>query len=298
MKAIVTGATGFIGSHLTRRLVEANWDVHVLKRSSSSLHHLDGLLDSLQMHDINGNDFEAVWHAADEVDVVFHLATAYGRDGQSAEEVRQTNVLLPQQLLTRGAGKRVPLCIATDTCFPDSYPYLRTYTQSKKQFANWGNEWAEETGNRFVNLKLQHPFGPHDGQGKFVPWLIEQCLNNVDVIDLTSGTQEKDFIYVGDVIEALIGIGEKQFELPKGFCELPCGSGVSRSVRSFVELIHDVTESNSKLNFGALSDREGEPPRSFADTTAMKALSWAPRTSLQEGVRLTVQWHRRNRTPC
>ena len=297
MKAIVTGATGFIGSHLTRRLVDSDWDVHVLNRSSSSLHRLAGLLDSLQFHDVSEIDFEAFWQSVGAVDVVFHLATAYGRNGQTDEEVLQTNVSFPQQLLSQ-ANDHAPLCIATDTCFPTSYPYLQAYTRSKTQFANWGREWAEAGSRRFINLKLQHPFGPHDGQGKFVPWLIEQCLGNVEAIDLTSGGQEKDFIYVSDVVDALVTLTKQRAKLTEGFCEVSCGCGSAKSVRSFVELIHATTQSNSKLNFGALPDREGEPAQSVADTTALKALGWSPSISLQEGVHLTVQWHRENRQGC
>ena len=297
MKALVTGATGFIGSHLARRLIELNWNVHVLKRETSSLLRLEGCVDSLQLHDLDGIDFESLWRTIGKVDVVFHLATAYGRDGQSDEQVHQTNVLIPGQLLTQ-AGEFAPLCIAADTCFPVTYPYLQAYTGSKKQFASWGKQWAAETGSRFVNLVLQHPFGPSDGEGKFVPWLIGQCLGNVDAIDLTTGLQKKDFIYVADVVDAMVAIAEQQDELPSQFSELPCGRGDATTVRSFVERIHEVSQSSSKLNFGAVPDREGEPPESYADTTAINALGWTPRTSLDDGIRLTVDWHRKNRTLC
>ena len=149
-----------------------------------------------------------------------------------------------------------------------------------------------------MNLKLQHPFGPNDGQGKFVPWLIEQFLSNVDSIDLTSGGQEKDFIYVADVVDALVTLAEQGGKLSEGFCELSCGRGSAESVRSFVELIHNCAQSDSELNFGALPDREGEPPLSVADISELQTLGWNPETSLEEGVRLTVQWHRENQPTC
>ena len=297
MKAVVTGATGFIGSHLTRRLVQLDWSVHVIKRSSSSLHKLDDLLASVQFYDADENDFVDLWDSVGNADVVFHLATAYGRNKQSDIEVQNTNVKFPAQLLSQ-ARDRVSLCIATDTCFPDSYPYLQSYTRSKQQFANWGKKWSERTSNRFVNLKLQHPFGPHDGHGKFIPWIVEQCIGNVEEIDLTSGSQEKDFIFVADVVDALVSIAQSRSQLDREFSEFDCGSGSSRSIRSFVELIHKMASSDSKLNFGALPSRAGEPEKSVADITALKKIGWCPKTTVQEGIQLTVQWHRENRLPC
>ena len=184
--AVVTGATGFIGSHLVRALVDRDWVVHGLKRENSAM-DLVSDISGIHWHDLDNTPLDDTWDSIGEADVVFHLATQYGRNEELTSEVVETNLMFPLTLLEQAEKRNVPLFIATDTCFPPGYPYLRSYTLSKKHFAQWGKVWAEKTSRKFVNLVLQHPYGPGDREGKFVPWIVSQCQNNVAEIELTSG---------------------------------------------------------------------------------------------------------------
>ena len=286
-RAVVTGATGFIGNHLVRSLAKQGWNVHALKRSSSSIDSLSDLRE-VHWHDVDSSSLELIWETIGHANVVYHLATNYGRNDQPASEVARTNLLFPLQMLELADRHEVPLFVATDTCFPDSYPYLRNYTLTKKQFAQWGRVWAEQTGRRFFNVALQHPFGPGDRNGKFVPWIIQQCLSNVDSIELTEGNQQKDFIYVADVIEALFVLESQQSIVPEGCHQIPCGTGVAISLRTFVEMVHDLTKSSSKLLFGAIPNREGEVTLSCANTDLLENLGWKATRSVADGIRLTI----------
>jgi nucleoside-diphosphate-sugar epimerase len=287
--AVITGATGFIGSHLARTLVDRGWIVHAIKRTTSAMDLVADISEKVQWHDLDVISLETVWNSIDSADVVYHLATQYGRGNQLASEVVNTNLIFPMQLLEQSENHNVPLFVATDTCFPSSYPYLRSYTLSKKQFAQWGKVWAEKTNRKFVNVVLQHPYGPGDGPGKFVPWIIGQCQNNVPQIELTSGKQRKDFIFIDDVIEALVVLETNQAQLSSNFSEIPCGSGEAVSLRHFVETVHSISESSSHLKFGVLPSREGELEHSYADTERLRELGWQPKTSLDDGIRSTLQ---------
>lgn len=286
--AVITGATGFIGSHLARKLVGLGWSVHAFHRQSSSLDLLADCAESIQWHNIETTALDSIWDAIGSTDVVYHLATEYGRDDQPASAVAAANVLFPLQLLEHADAHGAEMFVTTDTCFPASYPYLREYTLSKKQFAQWGNVWAQQSGKRFVNVVLQHPYGPGDRAGKFVPWIIEQCLQNVDQINLTSGEQRKDFIYVDDVVDALIVLHEWRECLPVEFSEVPCGSGTAVTLKHFIETIHAITQSTSRLEFGALPNRAGEMLYSCSDNEILNGLGWSATTSLAEGIRLTL----------
>lgn len=288
-RCLITGATGFIGSHLVRRLLAEGWQVHALVRSQSSLQRIEEIVDAVQLHRIDEqDDISATLAAVDSVDAIFHLATAYGRGGQPASEVAETNLLLPLRLLEWAIDAGVGLFVATDTCFPVDYPYLRSYTLSKRQFAEWGQVLSDSGRTKVVDLVLQHPYGPHDTEGKFVPWLIDQCRRQVPEIALTSGEQEKDFVYVGDVVRAYGVLAENIERLPTGFSEIECGSGQATPVRDFVRMVHRLSGSASSLNFGALADRTGEVRRSVADTTALCALGWRPEVVLEQGLRHTI----------
>ncbi len=287
--AVITGATGFIGSHLARRLIERGWKVHGLKRMTSSMELVSDFSQQIQWHNVDETPMNVIWDSVGLADVVFHLATEYGREKQPMSSIASANLLFPLRLLEQAEVHNVPLFVATDTCFPATYPYLRNYTLSKKQFAQWGNVWAQEAGKRFVNLVLQNPFGPGDRAGKFVPWIIDQCLQNVEQIELTSGRQQKDFVFIDDVVGALIILHEQQEQLPDGFSNISCGSGKAIELRQFIEAVHSVSGSSSNLEFGALSDRAGELAFSCADTEALNRLGWTAKFSLIDGIRETIQ---------
>lgn len=286
--ALITGATGFIGSHLARRLVGHGWEVHALVRSYSSLCRLEDVLERMTLHHVDEESQDLLWGELGQVDVIFHLATAYGRDEQAPSAVLRSNVLLPLELLEKAILHEVPLFISTDTCFSLDYPYLRSYTLSKRQFVDWARILVDGTRTKMVNLVLQHPYGPHDSQGKFVPWLIGQCLANVKAIDLTSGLQEKDFVFVADVVAAYETLANRRTELPDGCAIVECGSGKTTSLKDFALAVHRLTHSTSRLNFGALKDREGEVPRSVADIAFLRRLGWHPECSLEDGLTITV----------
>ena len=176
-----------------------------------------------------------------------------------------------------------------DTCFTPSYQYLRPYTLSKKQLAAWGRTLADGTATRFVNLVLQHPYGPGDRPGKFVPGMIRECLDSTGDIALTLGEQRKDFVYAGDVAAAFLAVLNNLDKLPPGGTDLECGTGAAVSIREFVEAIHRLTASRATLRFGALPYRAGEIMLSEANPTALRALGWAPTVSLEDGLWRTLR---------
>ena len=286
--AAITGATGFIGSHLARELLGRGWTVHALKRAESSVGLLADVAAQIQWHDADPAVMESAWDSIGRADVVFHLATEYGRDNVPASRVAEVNLIFPLRLLEQANRMGVPLVVATGTYFPTSYPYLRHYTLTKKQFSEWGKVWSQETGRRFISVELQHAFGPGDRTGKFVPWIMGQCAQNAERIELTSGTQEKDFVYIDDVVDALIVLHDQQDHLPSQYCEVPCGSGSTVSLRKFIELVHAASKSTSELAFGVLPNREGELQRSCADVHLLKSLGWTAKTRIEDGIRMAL----------
>jgi nucleoside-diphosphate-sugar epimerase len=138
-------------------------------------------------------------------------------------------------------------------------------------------------------LKLFHPYGPGDRADKFVPWIVRQCRASKGEIALTRGEQQKDFIYVDDVVRAVHVILKKQEEMPTGFTEFECGRGAAVTIRQFVESVHRQTKSRAALNFGALPYRENEIMFSQADITKLQALGWCPEVGVEAGVRQMLQ---------
>jgi nucleoside-diphosphate-sugar epimerase len=283
---LLTGATGFLGSHLCRALIERGHTVEAIRRHSSDLSRLGPLAGQVRWH-CAPDGLEAPFSGPNIPDAVIHCATLYGRHGESPVLMLEANTLLPVRLYHLAAQRGVPLFLNTDTILD---PALNLYALGKHQAVQWLMRAGGPT--RVLNLKVQHFYGPGDDPAKFITWLVTQCLANVPEIRLTDGRQQRDFIYVSDVVGAMLALLE--CEAPGsgpggGFATYEIGSGNPVALRDLVELIHKLTGSRSRLSFGAVPYRPGEPMLTRADTAALRALGWRPQVQLPEGLARTIE---------
>ena len=288
MRIILTGATGFLGSHLARGLLAAGHGVTATVRSSSSFERIDDLSGMIRFVDTDRDGMEDLFTGTELPGAVIHTATYYGREGSEADRVFDANVNFPSELAQKAAGHGIPVFINTDTFYPADYPVLPEYARTKKQFAKEGKSLFLGQGRTFINLRMQHLYGPGDGKRKFIPSLIRSCLENTPRIQLTDGRQKRDFIYVADAVQAYLCLLERAGDLPEGSHQFDLGTGTSTSVRELAEIIREQTGSKSSLLFGALSRDESEIMDSVADTGGLMKLGWRPQVSLEEGIALTV----------
>lgn len=288
--AVVLGASGFIGTHACREFHASGFEVHGLVRPSSDVTHVSEFVT--QFHEVSGPDAAAdVLRQFEEPVSFVQCANEYGRKDKRVGGLVDTNVRLPLACLETMVETEGSTFIHLDTCFTLDYPYLRPYTLSKSQMADWGRELSSQSECRFVNLELQHPIGEFDRPGKFVPWLITQCLKG-EALDMTPGDQKKDFTYVGDVAKAIVRIAESGDSLDSGYHHYECGSGKATPLRSLVEMVHELTASASTLRFGALPHRPNEIMFSQADISSLSQLGWKPETELRDGLVRTIDFYR------
>jgi nucleoside-diphosphate-sugar epimerase len=264
-----------------------------LKRPSSRLNRVGPLLNDLELVDI-AEGWELSLNqlfAERKFEVVIHVATCYGRNGEPLSVVQSSNVDFPLKLLELSARHGVPLFLNTDTFFNTpqlNYEYLAPYALSKKHFWEWGKLFAAQQKIKFFNLKLFHVFGEGDGDQKFIALIAQQLIRNVPEIALTDGTQERDFIYVEDVLDAYILLLREVKNMSTFCLEIEVGSGVLSSVSGVIRLLRELSGSNSQLNFGALPQRSGELPSVPAEISFLKKLGWAPKYSLRAGLEKVI----------
>jgi CDP-paratose synthetase len=222
-------------------------------------------------------------------DVIVHTACAYGRQGETALQVFDANLRLGMLLLDgvlRGEGARVAF-INTGTVLE---PLVSNYAMSKQQFAQWGDALTRKNPDRlqFVNIRLQHMYGPGDDPSKFTSHVLHACQRHQPQLALTAGEQRRDFIYIDDVVNAYDAVVRKLNELTVSD-QLDVGSGNAPPLRSFVEQVHSLTGSRTELQFGAIPYRANEVMLCQADTRRLKDLGWQAAYSLAQGIQKTIE---------
>ncbi len=282
---LLTGATGFLGSHLARALVVGGNRVLILKRPSSNVERIASILPALSMYDIDGTDLSLPFKKHGKVDAVIHTATCNGRNGESSAEIFDANTVFPLRLLETAASFNTETFINSDTVLDKN---TNAYALSKHHFLEWGRLFAGARKIRFVNVRLEHMYGPGDDTSKFTARVIKDCLANVAEIKLTPGDQKRDFVYIEDVVFAYDILLEQTNRQAAYFQEYSLGSGVAVTIREFVETVHQITGSTTRLNFGALPYRQNEIMNSGTDIEALMSLGWRCRTTLANGIRKTV----------
>ncbi|MDR3131049.1 MAG: NAD-dependent epimerase/dehydratase [Treponema sp.] len=283
---LITGATGFLGSYLVHELLQDNYRVIVLKRSTSDTWRIDDILERILCYDIDKTGLEMAF-TDQHIDVVIHTACCYGRDNEKASTVMDTNVMYGLKLFELTDKFNTDTFFNTDTLLQK---YLNTYSLSKKHLVDWLKQLSGKV--RVINMKLEHIYGPQDDTKKFVPWIMEQFIQNKDKIELTEGKQERDFVFVTDVVSAYLTILKQRDELAH-FTEFDVGTGEPVTVRQFVTELAEQYKNrnpanNTVLEFGSIPYRENEMMGVTVDISLLKNIGWKPKVSFTDGISMLM----------
>jgi UDP-glucose 4-epimerase len=288
---LVTGASGFIGSALCRRLVALGADVHAVSRTSLSI-------ESVTWHrcDLaNEKATRAVFDIA-RPEIVLHLAS-HVVGARAVEMVLPTfhdNLASTVNLLVAAhsiACKRVVLTGSLEE--PEPGPQWSVpsspYAASKHAASAYGRMFHALYGLPVVILRVFMVYGPAQRDvSKLVPYVIRSLLAG-ESPRLSSGVREVDWIYVDDVVEAFISAATATGVEGS---TLDVGSGELVTVRQVVEHLYKIIRPDEAPQFGSVVDRPMEQVR-FADVEGtFRSLGWRRNASLIEGLRRTVDWYR------
>ncbi|WP_295673721.1 NAD(P)-dependent oxidoreductase, partial [uncultured Mucilaginibacter sp.] len=196
------------------------------------------------------------------------------------------NLVLPLKLLNAAIEAGVDLFINTDTVLDK---LLNPYALSKGQFSEWGQFFADQKKIHFLNLKLEHFYGPNDDPTKFTAHVINSCLNNTPELNLTLGEQQRDFVFIDDVVSAYVLLLDKHNTFEENFVDIEIGSGIAITIKQFVETAHRLTASTTRLNFGAVPYRTGEAMYSKANTDKLESLGWQCQYDTETGINLIIK---------
>jgi UDP-glucose 4-epimerase len=302
-RVLVTGATGFIGRHLVDALVAGGASVHAIVRPP----HADapGFPDGVACHsgDLTDPAFLRTAVRASDPSCVFHLA-AYGTTGTQpdADRMLHVNVNGTHNLWT-ALGDRECRLVQTGTCaeygavmgpIAESRPcFPRTFYPATLHAAvTLSMARAHETGREVVILRPFGPYGPGDRPERLIPYVMTRLIGGARA-QVTSGTQLRDYSYVGDHVRAMM-LAATQPLVRTGLA-YNIGSGRAVRVRALLEAVASAVapESIALIEFGARPDRANDPPEMYADVSAAaRDLGFTASVSLEEGLRRTVSAYR------
>lgn len=280
-RVLVTGASGFLGSHLVKKLIASGYQVIAYRRQQSNLYRLDSDINQIDWFNIE-DGIELPFKKYRDIYTVIHTATNYGRKGEGVIEVLQANLIFPTQILEMAIKYKVKLFINTDTVLDK---YTNSYSLSKSQF----REWLKQQNNiKIINFKLEHIYGPLDDDSKFITYIAKKCLSNTQELALTKGEQKRDFVYIDDVLEAYMIVLNVEYLLTS-FEEFTIGMGTSVPIKEIVSLIKSMSRSKINLQFGKIPYRTHELMDSKTDISKIKSLGWSPKYSLYDGIKKVIK---------
>ena len=276
MTVLVTGATGFIGSHLVRALAAAGQSVHALVRSDADLG------PHVMVHRLT-DPFTTV----DDVrpDVVIHLATRFAAQHDPGElrqmiEANVTFATMVAEATLRVGARLVHATSAWQHYEGAEYSPVSLYAATKQAFVDVLAHYRA-AGLRTAEVCLFDTYGPGDTRRKLV-WLLLDAARTGRPVQLGSGRQLIDLTHVGDVVAAFTLANRGDLDGKR----LVARSGRTVTVRDLAALVEEVTGHRLDVEWGARQDRPREMYTDWAVPGA--ATAWRPRVELADG--LTALW--------
>ena len=305
MPVLITGAEGFIGSHLTRRLVREGARVSALVYPRASRERIADLEGKIKVFPIDIRDEDNLSHLVSEIKPrkIFHLAavTDVDRSPQRLDQIISVNFGGTLNLLRalRRIKYEILICADTAEAYGNNPPPFREdmaldpvspYSLSKAAATLLCKTWSNSFGGCVDILRLFLVYGPGQGQERFLPQLIRAGLSGRP-FRMTAGEQTREYTYIDDVVEGFLRMAERG----KGRGDVyNLGSGEEVSLRELVGKVERLLGAKIKLATPALPYRKNEIRRFVGDHTKIRdALGWQSSVDLASGLEKTVDWYKK-----
>lgn len=295
MKVCILGGTGYLGNKIIKSLLKPNNDIFCVYRNNSksvkkfinenSVKYI--VSDYIVLRDLFANN---------RFDCIINASCTYIKNSR-IDDVVESNLIFPMRVLSLAVEHHYGInsefnnylksanpknkqlrFISIGTGLPDNF---NIYTYTKKQFNKMGHFFSKEYGLEFINIELENYFGENEPKNRFLPSVIEKLKKNED-IPLTQGEQLRDFIYVKDVINAIMLLVNKKDVPP--YLDIPLGSGKAPSIKELITYIKEIMHSKSELQFGKVPLRPNEPS-SYANLAMYHMLGGKIEYSWQDGIK-------------
>jgi len=313
-KILVTGAGGFIGSHLTEVLLEAGCDVRAFVHYNSLNNrgwlegHKTGAPSRLEVVAGDIRDSNGVFQAVKGCDVVFHLAAliAIPFSYNSPDSYVETNIRGTLNVLQAARQLDLERVLVTSTSevygtaqyvpIDEKHPCKgqSPYSATKIGADKLAESFFCSFGTRIVTVRPFNTYGPRQSARAVIPSVIIQLLSGKRKIKLGSVSPRRDFNFVTDTAKGFVALAETDKAVGEVF---NVASGREYSIEEVAGILISSINPDAKLACGAaerLRPDESEVLRLMGDNRKIRRLAgWKPQISLRDGLQVTVEWFRK-----
>ncbi|MFM6322818.1 MAG: NAD-dependent epimerase/dehydratase family protein [Microcystis panniformis] len=300
MKVLITGASGFVGSHVARLLVAEGCEVYALVRESSNRWRIQDILPSMYLWQSNLVAFENVNACLQEIkpELCIHLAwyAVPGKYLNSPENLDsiQASINLLSQLAELGCKRFVGI----GTCFEYdlSLGYLSEssltkpitlYAATKVALSTILQQFAQITEMGVAWIRLFYQYGPMEDERRLVPGIISSLLRD-EVVKTTKGEQIRDFLHIEDVASAIWAVAKSNVS---GVVNV--GSGQPVTVGQIALELGNLLGKPDLIHLGALPYRPNDPMFICANNELLrKKTDWTQKYNLTTGLNNTIEWYK------
>lgn len=305
--AVITGATGMIGSSLASLLLSRGYTVHAVVRPSSGRRSALPSQDNLIVHEVDLSDLRVLPRLIPRpCSMFFHLAWAGSSGPQRDEPLMQcSNVRYSLEAVEAahelgckvfvGAGSQAEYGQRETSLKPNTPTFPESaYGQAKLCAGQLTRVFAEQLGLRHEWARIVSVYGPGDGSHTLISLVIRKLLCGEEP-SLTACRQLWDYLFVDDAAEALLGMAERG----KPGETYVVGSGSARPLEYYVQEIRNKIDKNASIGFGQVPYAEKQVMYLCADITAMESdFGFVPKVSFGEGIERTIEWMRSETGDC
>lgn len=303
---LITGATGFVGANIVRRLVSENKNIHILARNNKLNWRIQEIASKVKTHEIDllSSDLPKVI-AKIRPDYIFHLA-AYGSLPKESRIDDLIDINLKGTINLINAVKQNKFRLFINTGSSSEYgvtnklmketdlPFpVNDYGVIKTAVTLYARKEALRNNLSIITFRLFSAYGPYEHKPRFIPTVVRAAIKN-DTILVGSKKYVRDFIYVDDMVEAYLHACTVKAYPGEIF---NIGTGRQYTIEEVVGKIVKLSKSKSKVKWGIVSsqERQVESGKWQADTKKTeKMLQWKTKFTLDEGLEKTIEWFIKN----
>lgn len=287
-RALITGATGFVGRHLSRHLLAAGWQVHALFVPGSDTKPLQAQDSDIRLYEFTGTmvAMQSILAAA-KPDVVFHLASLFLSDHRPTdiEALISSNLLFGTQLVEAMTLNGISALVNTGTSWQhyqgSDYSPVNLYAATKQALETLLQYYIEARGLRVITLKLHDTYGPDDPRPKLIN-LLRRIAADGQPLAMSPGEQLIDLVHVDDVVAAFRLAGERLFAgVTTGHERYAVSSGCHINLRSLVREVEQILGRSLPIAWGGRTYRKREMMQPWRGSVLS---GWSPTISLTTGL--------------